>query len=101
MIESRIADDKNCHFLLHIQPFISILVQEFSLGGDELTETKFSLVIVLTEQHAMDNNVETIFFILSEPQRLDDSLNRNSVSKDFRKNSVSRIVCLLKLYIQS
>ena len=66
MIESRIADDKNCHFLLHIQPFISILVQEFSLGGDELTETKFSLVIVLTEQHAMDNNVEAKLF-LSEP----------------------------------
>ena len=66
MIESRIAADKNCHFLLHIQPFISILVQEFSLGGDEVTETKFSLVIVLTEQHAMDNNVETKNF-LSEP----------------------------------
>ena len=66
MIESRIADDKNCHFLLHIQPFISILVQEFSLRGDEVTETKFSLVIVLTEQHAIDNNVETKYF-LSEP----------------------------------
>jgi len=59
VIESRIAADKNCHFLLHVLPFFSILVQQFSLGGHELTETKFSLVIVLTEQHAMDN-VETV-----------------------------------------
>ena len=99
MIESRIAADKNCHFLLQIL-FFSILVQEFSPGGHELTETNFSLVIVLTEQHAMENNVETIFF-LSEPQRLDDSLNLNSVSKGFRNNSVICIVCLLKLCIQS
>ena len=71
MIESRIAADKNCHFLLHVLPFFSILVQQFSLGGHELTETKFSLVIVLTEQHAMDN-VETVcvcvFFGVRAPE---------------------------------
>ena len=41
------------------------------------------------------------FFLGWEPQKLDDSLNRKSESKHFRKNSVICIVCLLKLCIQS
>jgi len=104
VIESRIAADKNCHFLLHVLPFFfyfgaAIFPRRSWANWDQIFPCHCANRAACNGQ--CGDSMCVCFFLGWEPQKLDDSLNRKSESKHFRKNSVICIVCLLKLCIQS